>query len=115
MAPVDDDQLFDQMMEDFAPEDHEVPPPVGDEVGELPLGEDAPDIGEPVVVTSMPAPPSDAKVAAHKAGGHTDFAPWCEHCVKGRDRESGHYRIADDGHASYLLRLRLPHGRRPAG
>ncbi len=96
VAPVDDEESFQRMMEDFAPEDHEVPPPDGDEADELPLGEDAPGIGEPVIVTSMPAPPSDAKVAAHKASGHTDYAPWCEHCVKGRGREGGHFRIADD-------------------
>eukprot|EP00971_Amphidinium_carterae_P210625 4179590-Amphidinium_carterae.1 len=44
----------------------------------------------------LPAPekPSDEEREAHAAQNHTNYAAWCEHCVRGKAKDDGHFWLS---------------------
>eukprot|EP00971_Amphidinium_carterae_P044042 866611-Amphidinium_carterae.2 len=44
------------------------------------------------IVLPVPEKPSEAEMEAHISQGHANYAAWCEHCVRGKAKDDGHFR-----------------------
>ena len=76
MAPVQDESLADQMIEEFD---------LRDEVPNAKLIEEAPPVDEAVALApQVPGEPTLGEKENHVTTGHAAFAPWCEYCIAGR-------------------------------
>ena len=88
MAPVVDQELFEQMLVPFdqdAEEEHPV------QYGAIDLDPPEEHIlgpSQPPVPLTVPA----AEVQLHLLSGHSDYKQWCTQCVQGRGQERAHQR-----------------------
>ena len=85
VAPVNNEEMFEELMEEFDPRDFQE--------GGAPEAVDA-HAPLPAVIAqpTTPVEPTFQEKLDHDISGHAKFAAWCSHCVAGRGREGAHRR-----------------------
>jgi hypothetical protein len=96
VAPVENEDMFEDLMEEFDPRDfqNEVAPEAVDAHAPLPVA---------VAQPTTPVEPTFLEKLDHDISGHATFAAWCGHCPAGRGREGAHRRLADESEVPKLF------------